>query len=1405
MAQGRFVRLGARLMSRGSFSRAALLVGSLACLLPAAASAQWDTMLRTFMQNVAPPSNQPPPSYSPPPAYYGQPRPAYGAPPTGAYQQYPQPPAYYGQPRPVMPTAADRQRAAEMQRMLDDLGYDAGPPTGSWGERAGQALRAFLRDHGQPGSGEVTPIAQAAVRSAWHERGPGVTPSAPVVASGAPSFDCRRAAAPAEIAICRDPSLAELDQDLNGTYREAQAAAVGDNAVALAAQQRAWMRQRNACGANARCLRQTMTARLTDLHGTRQDSGIAAGPDASEAAAAIGAAQPEQGPAPGQNLAPELNVADKGDPLARLVHPPSGLRPWPLDMLNGRFFVDDAPSSPFETKGPGLSTGAAFVQLLAMGTLPGYLDKLVQNNVSAYVSGLFTDDVGKSVFGEGGPSQNGWTGSNEFESERSRQKFDGVYAPMLRDLAPKPPFELRWVERVMIGSYDAARGGFPVTTFGATGLGSRQRLALVGITEGAGFVMAPGFTMPDLFWSVSGPAAETGLHRLPQRVAQLAAVIEVVSVEPSTKDIALQLRKLSLYTPDRSTRLYDFPIAPGDGGTAAQAPAQASTFAAAAPAAAVPGSDAASANGADAARRWRLPTLKGLPLIAPDLTMIQLQFYGADSPGRLDGMTLRAPTEGNMPSSALWTRAIQSLALASTPDAPGKLTDHDEATLACLYLLPATRTQMFGQDCCRFQPFVTGAEFALKDGAAAFRTRELPAIIAAAPRLPLRMLVLLKVHSDRYDGARSGFPLRYMQSVGSGPPRLFGSTLDMLLPDFWPASEAEARAFLASQAGRFGSDAWLALTVSVVGTIPGHASGPLGAGGAGLPGGASWRFQTDDATLYADAGLQRALHRFGTAPQRLPQPIMATPEEQAPRPLGPMPLNGEAALLALHNKSVAADLQLDWLVAAAERARFEDTFRDRSDWQDFDPWGVFFPRGADLTDLSKPDAKANAERYRAWSARRSAAMPRTFSFWRQLQGQRADGSPQTIAVLGDDWRHVGPFDNNPSSNTPSPDLARQLQSRGIETSQMLPIQMLFPGNQLISVYAAVPQPRQSYTVTVGDTGAVAPQQGEAPPRLVVQSELAGVEVLPNGGNGNAFAVVLRLVPKTVELRKGAATVSTTALPGVGWADAEAAKLAATQAAAAQSAAEAKARDDAAHAAAQSVEASVRSVAANALAGVPYGPDVVGLRLGMGMAEAEDIIRRHMTVGMVLEGTPGGGGTGTRDLGPVRIFVNGDKTEQIVLLDRSSGKVLGIRRTVAVPEALSDEQLLDTLRAKYGPPLSSNAQGRKWQWGKSEIFPCVVFGTMTTQLKLLEGPPSTPTFPAMLQREVMDHGIGFVTPWDYSVAPAPSLAQTANCEARLEVWRNATRMFESVYDVRIFAVQAVDAAAKAASQAAPPAL
>lgn len=83
----------------------------------------------------------------------------------------------------------------------------------------------------------------------------------------AASFACAKAGSAAEKAICADERLSRLDSDLGTAY--AQAVANAADPAALRAAQRIWLKERDACGADQACLRQSYEKRLRDIAGSR--------------------------------------------------------------------------------------------------------------------------------------------------------------------------------------------------------------------------------------------------------------------------------------------------------------------------------------------------------------------------------------------------------------------------------------------------------------------------------------------------------------------------------------------------------------------------------------------------------------------------------------------------------------------------------------------------------------------------------------------------------------------------------------------------------------------------------------------------------------------------------------------------------------------------------------------------------------------------------------------------------------------------------------------------------------------------------------------------------------------------------------------------------------------------------
>ena len=88
-----------------------------------------------------------------------------------------------------------------------------------------------------------------------------------IISTGAFSqgFNCNHAKLPAEVAICNNDELSALDRRLNALYFQVREEAVGDARLALEAEQQAWLRERNECGADEGCLPRAYDVRIVNL------------------------------------------------------------------------------------------------------------------------------------------------------------------------------------------------------------------------------------------------------------------------------------------------------------------------------------------------------------------------------------------------------------------------------------------------------------------------------------------------------------------------------------------------------------------------------------------------------------------------------------------------------------------------------------------------------------------------------------------------------------------------------------------------------------------------------------------------------------------------------------------------------------------------------------------------------------------------------------------------------------------------------------------------------------------------------------------------------------------------------------------------------------------------------------
>jgi uncharacterized protein len=79
------------------------------------------------------------------------------------------------------------------------------------------------------------------------------------------SFDCQKAKSFVEKAVCQDPTLSDLDDELGSLYQSAMDNSTKPAASALKKQQLKWLAQRDACQTNA-CVKKAYQKRIIDLN-----------------------------------------------------------------------------------------------------------------------------------------------------------------------------------------------------------------------------------------------------------------------------------------------------------------------------------------------------------------------------------------------------------------------------------------------------------------------------------------------------------------------------------------------------------------------------------------------------------------------------------------------------------------------------------------------------------------------------------------------------------------------------------------------------------------------------------------------------------------------------------------------------------------------------------------------------------------------------------------------------------------------------------------------------------------------------------------------------------------------------------------------------------------------------------
>ena len=89
----------------------------------------------------------------------------------------------------------------------------------------------------------------------------------PVALGGASRrYDCTRADTAAEIAVCDNPGLNRMDEDMAVLYRSLLNQLPPRRANSLRDDQRSWLIARDSCGADVRCLRARYQERMARLN-----------------------------------------------------------------------------------------------------------------------------------------------------------------------------------------------------------------------------------------------------------------------------------------------------------------------------------------------------------------------------------------------------------------------------------------------------------------------------------------------------------------------------------------------------------------------------------------------------------------------------------------------------------------------------------------------------------------------------------------------------------------------------------------------------------------------------------------------------------------------------------------------------------------------------------------------------------------------------------------------------------------------------------------------------------------------------------------------------------------------------------------------------------------------------------
>lgn len=583
-------------------------------------------------------------------------------------------------------------------------------------------------------------------------------------------------------------------------------------------------------------------------------------------------------------------------------------------------------------------------------------------------------------------------------------------------------------------------------------------------------------------------------------------------------------------------------------------------------------------------------------------------------------------------------------------------------------------------------------EFARRALLAAIR-KQLPPIIAAhAPKLPIAMFLPCKITLKEYDFKRKAFPIfggrgncNTVQFSSSGyGEAVFGYNPEIQItapiPTYRlrydiPVPESQARAFRAnlyassrhrSSSFQFGAMGIKARITDIVdmGAQDGSRYFKL-------------KVAVEDEAVYRADDLSKPLIHLGTKPLPSSKTVSAKPQ-------GPVPLNSDTLdLMMLAHQTAHFDTASFRAWAARLTSFYPGGHR---------PWAAFFPPEViEKLTYGKPVEPFFIENFGEWNKARARALPETV----YLETRR--GTLKQLAKRSGHQKagHVEVFESPDSSDkTFQRKIAKRLS---IPETQLLIAHFYsaWPdARQLIGVKNAeiifvLPKPKTEYAVAVN--------QGQLPREaglhVFADLRVAGVHI--DRAANDETLLVLNVIPTAAHV-----TMPDQKDMEVGSATFKAIDVATMQKKLESfrtKAADMKAKENAAKLAAEKVKTEKLTADHEKL----QNADIIGIRIGMSLSEAEQIIRKHMKVGWVAELNKKKFPTFNegRNLVPyrnLRIFVSEpskEQREQIVLFSSPDvgDRVIAVAREVSLPKGVATDVMNQRLREKYGSkPLNGSS-------------------------------------------------------------------------------------------------------------------